>query len=281
MIGSSWYTIASLQAYYWAVKNKKEVILGPIEFNFDMFQHLKIIKNYFVYKILYRKVTKLLANSFIHYDYLTLVLKLRRVTLFMNYDNYIPYLKHPTRTKSDCVTFMYGGAIDRRMRVPEVLNVFKKIARNFSNVKFIIAGYGPEKQKCKTMTKASKVLKNIVNFHDVESWNQIPDVYKKSDVLINYASYSPGSGVILSAIASGMGVISNIAIQSTRHFLIDNYNGFIVDDEKSLYKAMENYILNKNLIEEHSKRSKSIGLNTLTYSQHLEDFKKITEKKTN
>ena len=42
---------------------------------------------------------------------------------------------------------------------------------------------------------------------------------------------------------------------------------------------MENYIENENLIEEHSKRSKSIGINTLTYEKHLEDFNYlITEK---
>ena len=117
-----------------------------------------------------------------------------------------------------------------------------KIAIKHKNTRLVIGGYGPEKEICKQMVQSSKELSKTVTFHDVNTWGEIPEVYKKCDILINYASYSPGSGVILSAIASGMGVISSISVNSSRHFVIDKYNGFIIGNEPELFSAMEKYI---------------------------------------
>ena len=279
MVGGAWHMISWMQAYRWAVKNKKKITTTPIEFSKNLYRNSTIKRNKFIYKYLYGKIDLFIANAFYHYDYFVTVLGINNVALFMNYDDYKPYLNHPNRTNKGTITFLYGGAIDRRMRVPETIKTFERIANKYDEARLVIGGYGPEKEQCKYIIDNSSVLLKKVTFYDVKSWNEIPDVFSKCDVLVNYASYSPGSGVILSSVASGMGVISNISIHATRHFVIDNYNGFIVDDENSLYKAMENYIVNKNLIEEHSERSKSIGLNTLTYSRHIEDFEHIINKK--
>ena len=279
MVGGAWHMISWMQAYRWAVKNNKKITTTPIEFNKNLYRNWTIKRNKLIYKYLYGKVDLFNANAFYHYDYFVEVLGISNVALFMNYDDYKPYLKHPKRLKKRTITFLYGGAIDRRMRVPETIKTFEKIVSKYDVARLVIGGYGPEKEQCRDIVDNSSTLLEKVSFYDVKSWDEIPDVFARCDVLINFASYSPGAGVILSSVASGMGVISNISIHATRHFVIDNYNGFIVEDEKSLYKAMENYIENENLIEEHSKRSKSIGINTLTYEKHLEDFNYlITEK---
>ena len=64
----------------------------------------------------------------------------------MNYDNYIPYLNHNVRKENSILTFMYGGAISRRMRIPELLTVYKKITSKYKNTRLVIGGYGPEKE---------------------------------------------------------------------------------------------------------------------------------------
>lgn len=272
MLQGAWFMISWFQAYRWALKNNKKIIIGPSEFSETMYRPLNVLRNKIIYRVLYSKTNLFFANAYIHYDYLKKIIKIKKVNLFMNYDNYLPYLNHNVRKVNSVVTFMYGGAISRRMRVPELLNVYEKIASKYKNTRLVIGGYGPEKEICKQIVQSSNELSKTVTFHDVKSWNEIPEVYKKCDVLINYASYSPGSGVILSAVASGMGVISYISVNSSRHFVIDKFNGFIIGNESELFMAMEKYILNTEIVNLHSIRSKEIGNTALTFEEHLQDF---------
>lgn len=275
MLGGAWYMISWLQAYRWANKNKKKIIAGPVEFSETMYKFPHIIRNKIIYRIIYSKIDLFLANTYIHYDYLKNILKTKKSVIFMNFDNWSPYLRHNVREEKDVITFMYGGAISRRLRVPELLTVFEKIVKIYNNARLIIGGYGPEKELCKRIIQSSNGLLKTVTFYDVKTWGEIPEVYEKCDVLINYASYSPGSGVILSAIASGMGIISSISVNSARHYVIDKYNGFLIGTEAELFNAIEKYILDTKLIKKHSLRSKEIGYETLTFKEHLKDFTDI------
>jgi len=278
MLGGAWYMISFFQAYRWAVKNNKKILMGPVEFSGELYRISKLLRNRAIFKILYKKIDIFLANAFLHYDYLTMALKVKNVRLFMNYDDYSPYMDHDLRpNSSNKITFMYGGSIDRRMRLPELLTTFEKLARKYNNIELVIGGYGSEKEKCIDMVNSSNILKDVVEFHDVGSWNEIPNVYERCDVLINFASFSPGAGVILSAVASGMGVISTITVNASRHFLIHGYNGFFVNDEYGLFDAIEKYILNKDLVRTHSEINKEIGRKQLTFRSHLDEFNKILE----
>ena len=90
------------------------------------------------------------------------------------------------------------------MRVPETIKTLKKIVSKYDVARLVIGGYGPEKEQCRDIVDNSSTLLEKVSFYDVKSWDEIPDVFEKCDVLINFASYSPGAGVILSSVASGM-----------------------------------------------------------------------------
>jgi len=275
MLGAGWYMFSWMQGYRWAVKHGKKIIAGPIEFSNSLFKISKILRNRFIYKYLYKKVDMYFANAFLHYDYMDMALGLKNKTLFMNYDDYAPYLEQSIRGTPEKIKFLYAGAIDRRMRVPELIGVFESLHKKYGNIELVIGGYGPEKSKCIEIVKNSADLTDSVIFYDVTSWEDIPAVYSECDVLINYASFSPGSGVILSAIASGMGIISTISIHASRHFMVDNFNGFIVENQEQLYLAMERYVIDKDVLIDHSKRSKEIGESNLTFKTHLEDFNMI------
>ena len=275
MLGAGWYMISWMQGYRWAVKNKKKILAGPIEFGQNMFKINRIIRNKFIYKFLYKSVDYYLANAYIHYDYFGMALGINNRVLFMNYDQYGPYLDHPTRVGRNHVRFLYAGAIDQRMRVLEVIKVFQKLHLQFPNSELVIGGYGPGKKQCIELVESDSRLRDAVIFHDVKSWDEIPEVYNSCDVLINYASYSPGSGVILAAVASGMPIISMISIHATRHFVLNKYNGFIIENQEMLFAAMEAYFENPTLVENHSQRSKNIGVEKLTFKSHVEDFNRI------
>lgn len=277
VIGGGWYMIYFYQGYRWAVKNNKMILTQPVEFSKHMYGIIKIFRNKIVYKWLYRKVDLWLANGFIHYDYLTHILK-RKSRIFMNYDDYSPYLNYKRNYKRNVVQFLFAGALERRNRVPEIIQVFGSLLKKYNNINLVIGGFGKEKQRCRDVISESTTLSKNVSFKDVKSWDEIPKLFSIADVLINYASYSPGSGVILSAVASGMPVISGISVHACRHFVIDSYNGYLVYDQLSLFNAMKEYIENPLLLSRHGKRSRQIATESLTFEKHVTDFNKcITE----
>lgn len=278
LVVDSWYHLSVFQAYRWAKRNDKPVITFPWEFSSNLFNWMVIVRNKIIYRWLYKDMDLWIANGYIHYDYFKMVLGIQNVSIFTNFDNYAPYLEHAVRKKTNVVTFLYAGAIDRRMRVPELIYVFEKLMLKHKNIKLIIGGYGPEKQICEDLVASFPSMSNSIEFHNVKSWDEIPEVYNRAHVLINFASFSPGAGVIFSAISSGMGLIATTTIHAARIHVINDYNGFLVDDEHDLFNAMERYVVEKELIEKHSTLNKRIGLDCFTFDQHLDDFSRLIKR---
>ena len=216
-----WHMIGCLQAFRWAKKNRKFTTTMPWEFSVNMSKIKTIIRNKFIYNWIYRRMDLFLANGYIHYDYFKMYLGKKNVKIFCNFDDYAPYLDHPIRQNNGVITFMYGGAIDRRMRIPELLHIFERLSSSHQNIKLIIGGYGPEKSQCEEIVNKSPSLSSNVKFYNVETWEEVESVYKRCDVLVNYASFSPGAGVVYSAIASGMGLITTTTIHAARSYVAD------------------------------------------------------------
>ena len=278
VIGGSWHLVASYQVYRWAVRNKKKIITFPIEFNSNMGQQWKILRNKFIWKFIYKKIDIYCANGFIHYDYLKTVLGAKNVRIFSNFDNYRPYLKHKARSQSDRLRFLYAGSIQPRLRVLELIDIFKKAFEGTDcdqTVELCIAGYGPDKEACIEKVENDHWLKLNVKFHDVKNWAEIPDVYRDSDILLNFGEYSPGGGVIYSAVASGMPVVSMSDLHAIRQVVLDNFNGFHAYSSAEFIKCMQHYYTNDELLAMHSKNSKSIGESFLSNDYHLKQFSQI------
>jgi len=271
MIGGSWHAKYFYHGYSWAVNNNKKIMCGPVEFSKNMFKLRALIRNLIVYKLVYRKVDLWMANTFIHYDYLTMVLGVKS-RIFMNYDNYLPYIDLPIQKQKERVVFMFGGAFESRNRVLDILKAFEKITLKYDNIKLVLSGFGPEKRVCQEYTSHSAALIKSVDFPRVKKWDEIVSVFKDCDVLINFAGYSPGSGVILSAVASGMAVISTPSVNASRHFMIDSFNGYFVYDSCSLEGAMEKYIQNPDILFQHKIRSKEVAKENLTFEHHAEEL---------
>lgn len=271
LIGTPWFSFDGLLSYFWAVRKNRVTIMGPIEFSKHSFGILKIIRNKFVYRHLYSRINLFMANGYIHFDYLTLALGIKNTRLFVNFDDYKVFLQHPTRESGQEIVFMYGGRSDLSFRIEEVIDVFARLRKNYHYIRLNISSWGDNIDIYKKKVSESNDLQRSVTFFENRHWDDVADVFLKSDVLINYAEYSPGGGVILCAVASGMGIVTTQGVHAQRLFTIDNYNSLIVSNTTELYEAMEKYITTDKLTN-HSKRNKEIALQSLTMERHLEEF---------
>ena len=274
-LNGNWAMGLFWQSYLWAVKRKKFIIAGPMEFSHTLMNISKKLRNILIWKLLYKKIDLYLSNSFIHTDYLGLGLGLKNVVTFSNDGEANELLSHPIRTQRNEVTFMYGGSLRKGMRVYETLDCVKELKIEGYPIKLIIGGFGPLKEQIIDFVSSDEVLKEIVSFHDAKSWNEIPEIYKKSDVVINLAEWSPYGGVIYEGVKSGTGIITTKYYNSTRHFIYPNYNGYIVYSAEDAKNAMKKYF-SKGILENHSKRNKELA-KSYSFHDHLNRFDEIID----
>lgn len=276
-INGQWWNKLFFDAYIWGVKNKKYLIAGPIEFSSRMNDFLIKVKNFFIWKIIYKKINLFLANAYVHQDYLKLSLNIDHCVNFTNLDDHDSFILHTQRTfpENRKIRFLYAGAFREGMGLNLTLDAFNDAAQMGLEFELILAGYGPLKEKIKEQIEKNELLKSVTLFWDINSWNEIQEVYKHSDVLVCLAEYSPG-GSIISAITSGMGVIGTPHTHSMKRYIQHKANGFMVNNKSEVLRAIKLYCLDKKILSKHSEINKKFSYR-YSYDSHLEDFNEIIE----
>lgn len=112
------------------------------------------------------------------------------------------------------------------------------IIKEFPNVKFVIAGEGPEREKLEKEVDNLN-LRSSVKFIGRILHKEMPELLTTSDIYVSTSLYDGTSVSLLEAMASGcFPVVSDIP--SNREWIEDGKNGFLfpVDDENTLAKKI-------------------------------------------
>jgi glycosyltransferase involved in cell wall biosynthesis len=168
-------------------------------------------------------------------------------------------LSHPARNPGKTITFLHSGSINKRFRVLEILHVFEKLASLYPEIRLILSGNGPLKEECQVLIKNSTVLREHVSWIEVNSWEEVQDIYLSANVLISYPSYAGWGLTIPEAMASGMGIISGNCVEAGRELIVEGYNGYLVRDDWELEQAMLSYILEPEIAYIQGERNKTIA----------------------
>ncbi len=170
------------------------------------------------------------------------------------------YYNHPLREKKsgDPITLLFANRLVERYQPLIALEVFKRLSAKHLNIKLLMNSEGSEKTKCMDFIKKNNIT-NVEFLNDIDSWNNMNLIYKKSDILILPAYYSNGNISITEARASGMGMVLSNRINSVEISNINRKNCFIcnpkVDD---FYDCLSNYIKNPELLIEHGILSRQL-----------------------
>ncbi|MBW2978000.1 glycosyltransferase family 4 protein [Candidatus Woesearchaeota archaeon] len=152
--------------------------------------------------------------------------------------------------KNDFVVF-YAGLIVPRKGIDIMLDTIKKLARKQKNVKLLLVGEGPAKQKYKKMAKSLGIKMNVI----FTGWRKdVPNVLKSADVLFLPSRGEGLAGIIMEAMSSGLPVISS-NIPCTTDLIEDGKTGFLceMEDIKCYAEKLEQLIKNKKLKEQFGK----------------------------
>lgn len=254
ILHGKWNNLSWFTAYRWAINHQKKIIMGPLE--------VPTKQNWFkenLRKSLYRKISAYLCVGFKSFDYYSTI-KNNKKTFYLSYAADLgKQLTHPVRKPENSITFLHSGSINERFRVKDILETFERLSLLYPDIRLILSGNGPLKEKFKAIIQESSILSKGVSWVEVSSWDEVQDVYLMADVLISYPLYAGWGLTIPEAMASGMGVIAGISVESARELIINGYNGYLVRDNKELEKAMLSYITEPKKVNLHGSINKTIA----------------------
>lgn len=189
------------------------------------------------------------------------------------------YYNHPLREKSveDEFVILFANRLIDRYQPLYALEVFYELSKTYENIKMKLNSDGPLREKCEEYI-AEKNLKNVSFLNAIESWEDMGNIYRDSDILVLPATYSNGNLSIMESCASGMGVVVSDNIYNMTNEIINNENCFIVSlDKEEFISAIEKYLNNPKLLIEHGLRSRELlehKRNKHTAKRYYELFEK-------
>ncbi len=130
------------------------------------------------------------------------------------------------RQASRALRLIFVGQLIRRKGCIELLEGLENIAKKGRDIELTVVGEGPLRQEMETRTEG--LLPAVtVKFSGYVPRNQMPDLYRRHDALVNL-SYAEGvSNVLLEALASGLALI--VTRNASRDIIGENDAAVILD----------------------------------------------------
>lgn len=189
------------------------------------------------------------------------------------------YFEHPLREKKkgDNFVILFANRLINRYQPLYALKILKKLNEKYPNISMKMNRRGPLKEECQEYIRENK-LENVKFIREIQSWEDLGNIYKNSDIVILPATYSNGNLTLVDSGASGMGVVMSDKVDNMEKSFKDKENCFICKvDIDEFVQAIGKYIENPELLILHGKRSRELlksERNHVVARDYYELFKK-------
>ena len=135
--------------------------------------------------------------------------------------------KNLSLSKRDTV-IIFVGRLAQEKNIEFLLNAEKKIINNHSNIKLLIVGDGPDKEKLEMFSRKLGIEKNVI-FTGKVAWDDMPVYYQLANFFATASKTETQGLTVIEAMAAG---ITPICIRDEAFLtaITDNLNGFIFDN---------------------------------------------------
>ena len=154
----------------------------------------------------------------------------------------------------DEVVLMFLGRLEEQKGPDILLEAFHEIEKDLGNIKLLIVGEGPQKDKLLQQAEVAGVLDHVKFL----GWREdIPDLLNTADVFILPSRYEAFPYVLLEAMASGLPCIAS-GVGDIPLIIQPDLNGILVppNDAKALSKTIQLLIQNETLRRELGKTAR-------------------------
>lgn len=182
------------------------------------------------------------------------------------------------RDNNGCFNILFLGVLIKRKGIYDLLSAISELDKkmNLNNVKFIIAGNGPEEENIKIAAQEMKIEK-IIDFTGWIDLEQKKELLKKSKLLV-LPSYNEGLPMaILEAMSYGIPIVAT-DVGDISEAVINEENGFLINvgNVEELMNSIFRIInFSEQEWKKYSDNSKKIANEKFSDVEYLKKFETI------
>lgn len=163
------------------------------------------------------------------------------------------YFSHAPRVPKGAYTYLLANRMTEIYNPLGALAIFAEINRRYPDSRLLMNAAGELGDACRREIKELQLEDAVEFLTDIPSWNQLHEVYARSDILLLPAHFSNGNFTILEAMASGMGIVISDEVLGIGKLITDGRNGFRCPPTVDAFvERIERYIADPGLIQVHA-----------------------------
>lgn len=180
----------------------------------------------------------------------------------------ITSLKKKLRIGKKDTIIIFVGRLAKEKNIDFLIKCQKNIIRNKPNIKLMIVGDGPDREKLESLAHELGISNNVIFTGNI-SWEDIPYYYHISDIFATASQTETQGLTVIEAMAANIPsvCINDEAFQST---IIDGVNGYTFKDEKE-YSSLILKLHNSKKEREKIGNQARIQAEHLSSSQYAEN----------
>ena len=155
-------------------------------------------------------------------------------------------LKKKYHIKKNNFTLIFVGRIAEEKNIPFLIDVMHDLIKEKPNLKLLIIGDGPDKEKYEELSKQQGTEKNIIFTGKVE-WEEIPKYYHIGSAFISASTTETQGLTIIEAMAASLPALC-IDDESFNGTVIDDLNGFLFKNKKECEEIIKKLMSNQKLL---------------------------------
>lgn len=157
--------------------------------------------------------------------------------------------------KSKDFVLIFVGRIAEEKNIPFIIDVMADLKKKHSNLKLLIIGDGPDKEKYEKYSLEKGTNSNVI-FTGKVPWDDIPVYYSLGDAFISASTTETQGLTIIEAMGASLPAIC-IDDESFRGTVVDDLNGFLFKDEKECEKCILDLVSDKKKLQYLSNGARS------------------------
>ena len=167
------------------------------------------------------------------------------------------------------IKFLYASRYVEEHRPFLVLDAFAKLAQKYDCVELVMSSRGVLQKKCEEYAQKLSCSKRITFKNQLSSWDEVNNLFIENDVLV-FPGFTTWGLVIPEAMAAKMAVIVCNEVGASELLPSNSWVNPTIDD---LFNKMEQYVLNRSLLEEEGSRNRELSKS----EQFLSKSKQLNE----
>lgn len=189
------------------------------------------------------------------------------------------FFHHGARNPKSAYTYLFANRMTEIYNPLGTLEIFADVSGRHPGSKLLMNAAGEMRKQCEERIGQLGISHAVEFLTAIQSWEELHNVYARSDILILPAKFSNGNYTILEAMASGMGVVVSNRVLGIGQMIHDGENGFNCEPTTvEFVKRIEEYIGKPELFRDHAQINRQM-VKPLSTHGTAEFFSKIVHKK--